>query len=159
MYLTVPLPISQHRQLKLHFIARDPEKPPIHVRLLIPQNASFMQVKEKLAALVKCNSSQVGPLVKCERFPIDVISFLGSIFGKAPCTRGGSMRSTMPKPKTPTSSSFTSSRHPFLHHARRSERLPSTAQSPCRSTRSAPSSRGEQPIVTNLQIVHYSLSS
>ena len=59
MYLTVPLPIAQYRQLKLNFVPRDPEKPPIRVRLLVPQNASFMQVKEKLGALLKCNPANV----------------------------------------------------------------------------------------------------
>ena len=59
MYLTVPLPIAQNRQLKLHFVPRDPEKPPVRVRILIPQNASFAQVKERLGALLKCNPSYV----------------------------------------------------------------------------------------------------
>ena len=59
MYLTVPLPIAQNRQFKLHFVPRDPEKSPVRVRILIPQNASFLQVKERLGALLKCNPSYV----------------------------------------------------------------------------------------------------
>ncbi|EIW72145.1 hypothetical protein TREMEDRAFT_36466 [Tremella mesenterica DSM 1558] len=59
MYLTVPLPIAQTRQIKLLFIPRDVEQSPINIRLLIPQNASFMQVKEKLGQLVKCSPSNL----------------------------------------------------------------------------------------------------
>lgn len=59
MYLTVPLPISQYRQMRLYFVPRDPEKLPVRVRLLIPQHASFTQVKEKLGALMKCNATNV----------------------------------------------------------------------------------------------------
>jgi hypothetical protein len=61
MYLTVPLPIAQHREIRLHLIPRDPELPPVRVRLLVPQNASFMQVKEKLGTMVKCKASNVCP--------------------------------------------------------------------------------------------------
>ena len=59
MYLTVPLPIAQYRQMKVQFVPRDSEKPPVRVRLLVPQNASFMQVKEKLGPLVHASSSNV----------------------------------------------------------------------------------------------------
>lgn len=59
MYLTVPLPIAQTRQVKVEFIPRDPEQPPVIVRLLISQNASFQQLKERLASVVKVNPSHV----------------------------------------------------------------------------------------------------
>lgn len=59
MYLTVPLPIAQFRQLKLKFIPKDVDQSPVRVRLLVPQNASFMQVKEKLGQLMKAKSSNV----------------------------------------------------------------------------------------------------
>ncbi|WWC64842.1 uncharacterized protein I303_107456 [Kwoniella dejecticola CBS 10117] len=51
MYLTVPMPIAQHRHMKMIFVSRDVEKPPVTVKVLVPQNASFAQVKEKLAAV------------------------------------------------------------------------------------------------------------
>ncbi|WWC91950.1 uncharacterized protein L201_006902 [Kwoniella dendrophila CBS 6074] len=51
MYLTVPLPIAQHRHMKMIFVPYDVEKPPMIVRLLVPQNASFAQVKDRLAAI------------------------------------------------------------------------------------------------------------
>lgn len=59
MYLTVPLPISQHREFKYTFVPRDLEKPAVRGKLLISANASFSQVKEKLALLTKCNPSHV----------------------------------------------------------------------------------------------------
>ncbi|ORX40453.1 hypothetical protein BD324DRAFT_610768 [Kockovaella imperatae] len=59
MYLTVPLPIAQTRIFKCHFVPLDPEKLPCPVRLLIPQNASFMQVKEKLGSLFNCDAKKI----------------------------------------------------------------------------------------------------
>lgn len=59
MYLTVPLPIAQHREFKFEFIARNPEQSSIKGRLLIPANASFSQIKEKLGKLVNCNPQHV----------------------------------------------------------------------------------------------------
>jgi ubiquitin carboxyl-terminal hydrolase 4/11/15 len=59
MYLTVPLPIAQYREFKLRYISRDPDQPPVKVRLLIGQNAPFQAVKDKLAQLVKVNPSHV----------------------------------------------------------------------------------------------------
>jgi ubiquitin carboxyl-terminal hydrolase 4/11/15 len=59
MYLTVPLPIAQYREFKLHYVSRDPDQPPVKVRLLITQNSSLQAVKEKLAQLVKVNPSHV----------------------------------------------------------------------------------------------------
>jgi ubiquitin carboxyl-terminal hydrolase 4/11/15 len=59
MYLTVPLPIAQHREFKFEFVPRHPEQPIVRGKLLIPANASFMQIKEKLATLMKCNPQHV----------------------------------------------------------------------------------------------------
>ncbi|WVW86415.1 hypothetical protein I302_108461 [Kwoniella bestiolae CBS 10118] len=59
MYLTVPLPIAQHRHMKMVFVPRDVEKPPILVKLLVPQNASFAQVKDRLAALTGSKASNL----------------------------------------------------------------------------------------------------
>ncbi len=59
MYLTVPLPIAQHREFKYSFVPRDPEKPTLHGKVLIPANASFTQVKEKISILMKCNPQHV----------------------------------------------------------------------------------------------------
>lgn len=59
MYLTVPLPIAQHRKFKAHFVSKDPTQPPIKVNLLISQNASFQQVKERIGTLLKVNPSHV----------------------------------------------------------------------------------------------------
>lgn len=52
MYLTVPLPISQTRTFKLIFFPKDVEKPPVNVHLLVPANASFQALKDKLGKLV-----------------------------------------------------------------------------------------------------------
>jgi ubiquitin carboxyl-terminal hydrolase 4/11/15 len=59
MYLTVPLPIAQHRAVKVKFVPRDPDQPPVTVRLLISQNASFQQLKERLAGIMKVNPAHV----------------------------------------------------------------------------------------------------
>ncbi|KIR27707.1 ubiquitin carboxyl-terminal hydrolase 4/11/15 [Cryptococcus deuterogattii R265] len=59
MYLTVPLPIAQNRQFKVTFVPRDIEKPPVIVKLLISQNASFAQVKDKLGSLFDCKGSSI----------------------------------------------------------------------------------------------------
>lgn len=59
MYLTVPLPIAQHRRVKVQYVSRDPEQPPVNVQLLISQNASFQQLKERLAGLMKVNPANV----------------------------------------------------------------------------------------------------
>ncbi|OXG79192.1 ubiquitin carboxyl-terminal hydrolase 4/11/15 [Cryptococcus neoformans var. grubii Br795] len=59
MYLTVPLPIAQNRQFKVTFVPRDTEKPPVNVKLLIPQNASFAQVKDKIGSLFDCKGSSI----------------------------------------------------------------------------------------------------
>ena len=59
MYLTVPLPIAQYREFKYHFVPRDPEKPTMRGKVLVPANASFTQVKEKLGILMKCSPQHV----------------------------------------------------------------------------------------------------
>ena len=59
MYLTVPLPIAQYRHFKLRYVPRDPDKPIVRVQMLVPQNASILQVKEKLGQLVHANPSNV----------------------------------------------------------------------------------------------------
>ncbi|WVR09644.1 hypothetical protein IAU60_006717 [Kwoniella sp. DSM 27419] len=59
MYLTVPMPIAQHRFMKVTYVPLDVEKPPVQVRVMIPQNASFGQLKEKLAALVGAKASNL----------------------------------------------------------------------------------------------------
>ncbi|WWD19867.1 hypothetical protein CI109_104335 [Kwoniella shandongensis] len=59
MYLTVPLPIAQNRHFNLTFVPRDVEKSPVKVRLLIPQNASFGQIKDKIGALMGCKGSNI----------------------------------------------------------------------------------------------------
>lgn len=59
MYLTVPLPIVQTRLFKLVFVPRDPLQAPMKVRLLIPQNASFQKIKERIGSLLKVNPSHV----------------------------------------------------------------------------------------------------
>jgi ubiquitin carboxyl-terminal hydrolase 4/11/15 len=59
MYLTVPLPIAQHRLFKLTFVPRDPSQKAVKVRLLIGQNASFQKIKERLGSLLKVNPSNV----------------------------------------------------------------------------------------------------
>jgi hypothetical protein len=64
MYLTVPLPIIQTRVFKLSFVPRDPLQAPMKVKLLIPQNASFQKIKERIGSLLKVNASHVSsPLV------------------------------------------------------------------------------------------------
>ncbi|KAK4683921.1 hypothetical protein P7C73_g6288, partial [Tremellales sp. Uapishka_1] len=72
MYLTVPLPIAQTRLFKLRYVPLNPEKPPVNVKMLVPQNASFAQIKEKLASLVKYNDIPVfhelsGPVVSSRK--------------------------------------------------------------------------------------------
>ncbi|WVO17141.1 hypothetical protein L204_104832 [Cryptococcus depauperatus] len=59
MYLTVPLPITQNRQLKVTFVPCDTEKAPIPVRLLIPQNSTFARIKEKLGYMYGCKGSNI----------------------------------------------------------------------------------------------------
>ncbi|OCF44499.1 ubiquitin carboxyl-terminal hydrolase 4/11/15 [Kwoniella heveanensis CBS 569] len=59
MYLTVPLPIAQHRRMKMTFVPRDVGKPPVNVNLLVPQNASFAQIKDKLSAIVGSKPSHL----------------------------------------------------------------------------------------------------
>ncbi|WVQ83635.1 hypothetical protein IAT38_005776 [Cryptococcus sp. DSM 104549] len=59
MYLTVPMPIAQHRHFKLTYVPRDVDKPPVQVKMLIPQNASFMQIKDKLASLVDSKATNI----------------------------------------------------------------------------------------------------
>lgn len=59
MYLTVPLPIAQYRQFECRFYPRDPEADPLNIRMSIPANASFAQVKDKLGALVDANPAHV----------------------------------------------------------------------------------------------------
>lgn len=59
MYLTVPLPVAQYRAVKMKFVPKDPNEPLVVVRLLIPQNASFQQLKERLASLMKVNPANV----------------------------------------------------------------------------------------------------
>ncbi|WVQ94936.1 hypothetical protein IAU59_002024 [Kwoniella sp. CBS 9459] len=59
MYLTVPLPIAQHRRMRMVFVPNDVAKPPVKVNMLIPQNASFGQVKDKLSAIVGSKPSNL----------------------------------------------------------------------------------------------------
>lgn len=59
MYLTVPLPIAQYRRFKSIFVPNDPSEPPIKVHVLIPQNASFQQVKERIGSILKVNPLHV----------------------------------------------------------------------------------------------------
>ncbi|ODO05552.1 hypothetical protein I350_04604 [Cryptococcus amylolentus CBS 6273] len=59
MYLTVPLPIAQHRQFKGIFVPRDTEKGPTPFQILIPQNAAFSQIKDKLGALFGCKANNI----------------------------------------------------------------------------------------------------
>jgi len=61
MYLTVPLPIMQTRVFKFSFVPRDPLQAPVKVKLLIPQNASFQKIKERIGSLLKVNASHVSP--------------------------------------------------------------------------------------------------
>ncbi|BEI92295.1 uncharacterized protein CcaverHIS019_0411150 [Cutaneotrichosporon cavernicola] len=59
MYLTVPLPISQTRTVKVIYFPRDTEKPPLSVHMLLPANASFSTLKEKLGRLTGTPSSNI----------------------------------------------------------------------------------------------------
>lgn len=59
MYLTVPLPISQTRIVKVIFFPRDVEKPPVNVHLLLPANASFAALKDKLGRLTGTQGSNI----------------------------------------------------------------------------------------------------
>lgn len=59
MYLTVPLPIAQTRTFKCLFVPLDTTSPQVKLRILIPQNASFGQVKDKIASLVKGTGSNM----------------------------------------------------------------------------------------------------
>jgi len=59
MYLTVPLPIAQYRRFKSIFVPKDPTQQPIKINVLIPQNASFQQVKERIGSILKVNPLHV----------------------------------------------------------------------------------------------------
>lgn len=59
MYLTVPLPISQTRIVKVIFFPRDVEKAPMNVHMLLPANASFAALKEKLGRLTGTQGSNI----------------------------------------------------------------------------------------------------
>lgn len=59
MYLTVPLPIAQTRTFKLVFFPKDTERPLVNVQLLIPVNASFSALKDKLGGLVGAKGSNM----------------------------------------------------------------------------------------------------
>lgn len=59
MYLTVPLPISQTRKYKCVFFPRDTDKPPVNVEILVPSNAPFTTVKEKLGVLLKASAANM----------------------------------------------------------------------------------------------------
>ena len=59
MYLTVPLPIAQTRIYKCLFVPLDPEKPQIQLKVLIPSNAPFSQVKERIASVMQCKAGNV----------------------------------------------------------------------------------------------------
>ncbi|GMK56830.1 hypothetical protein CspeluHIS016_0306700 [Cutaneotrichosporon spelunceum] len=59
MYLTVPLPISQTRTVKVIFFPRDTDKPPLTVHMLLPANASFSALKDKLGRLTGTASSNI----------------------------------------------------------------------------------------------------
>ncbi|TXT15799.1 hypothetical protein VHUM_00302 [Vanrija humicola] len=59
MYLTVPLPIAQTRTFKLIYFPKDTERQPINVQLLVPVNASFSTLKDKLGALVGAKGSNM----------------------------------------------------------------------------------------------------
>ena len=70
MYLTVPLPIAQTRVFKCFFVPLNPDLRPIPVRMLIPQNASFMQVKERLGSLLGCDAQNVSGSSDCANHQI-----------------------------------------------------------------------------------------
>lgn len=59
MYLTVPLPISQTRVVKVVFFPREIEKPPLNVHMLLPANASFAALKDKLGRLTGTSASNI----------------------------------------------------------------------------------------------------
>jgi ubiquitin carboxyl-terminal hydrolase 4/11/15 len=59
MYLTVPLPITQTRTFKCVYFPADTDKMPLNVQLLVPANASFSVVKDKLGALVKAPGANI----------------------------------------------------------------------------------------------------
>ena len=62
MYLTVPLPIAQNRHFVARFVPKDPEKEAVEINMLIPANASFMQIKEKIGSLVDADPKHVSLL-------------------------------------------------------------------------------------------------
>lgn len=59
MYLTVPMPIAQTRTFKCIFFPKDTDLAPVNVQLLVPANASFSVVKEKLGQLMKTNGANI----------------------------------------------------------------------------------------------------
>jgi ubiquitin carboxyl-terminal hydrolase 4/11/15 len=57
MYLTVPLPIAQTREYRCFFTPLDPDQPTTLLKMIIPMNASFSQIKEKIASFMHCKAS------------------------------------------------------------------------------------------------------
>ena len=129
MYLTVPLPIAQHRQFKLQFVPRDPSQSPVRVRLLIPQNASFQKIKERVGSLLKVNPSHVRltpAMVDC--LLIDSLS--DSTYGTVTITRGSTTRTTTSSVKILMWPSFTISEFQPLRVSGLWARLPRMGRSP-----------------------------
>ncbi|CAK9787415.1 UCH-domain-containing protein [Cutaneotrichosporon oleaginosum] len=59
MYLTVPLPISQTRTVKVIFFPNNTDKAPLNVHMLLPANASFAMLKDKLGRLTGAQASNI----------------------------------------------------------------------------------------------------
>lgn len=59
MYLTVPMPITQTRTFKCIYFPKDTDLAPVNVQLLVPANASFSTVKEKLGQLLQTNGNNI----------------------------------------------------------------------------------------------------
>ena len=59
MYLTVPLPIAQTRLFKCKFVPLNPDKAPVKLRLLIPHNSSFAQIKDKIGQIMEAEARNV----------------------------------------------------------------------------------------------------
>lgn len=109
MYLTVPLPIVQTRLFKLVFVPRDPLQAPMKVRLLIPQNASFQKIKERIGSLLKVNPSHVR--LDADSWADFSLSLL--TYGTATFTRGSTIPITIQSVKITTMLSFTISGYPL----------------------------------------------
>jgi hypothetical protein len=59
MYLTVPMPIAQHRMFRCHYVPANTELPVLSLSLLIPTNASFSQIKERIASITGGKAANV----------------------------------------------------------------------------------------------------